>query len=135
MSRLPASPHFFRPVKRALLAGLAILFLLAIWFPAPLEVAANPAKPPNPAKSAWFLLWAQELVSYDTMAIYAALALAIFLVALPWLRVAPVQHAAWFQREHWPVTIVVLFAFVALVVLTIVGLYFRGKDWCLVAPF
>jgi hypothetical protein len=132
---VPSSPHLFRPVKRALLACVALLALLAAWIPAPLEVAADPANPPNPAKSAWFLLWIQELVSYDTLAIYAALALALLLIALPWLPIPAVEHAAWFQRAHRPVAVLVLLAFLGLAALTAVGLFFRGSDWRLVSPF
>ncbi len=77
MSRyVKSSPHFFRPVGRSMLLGLAVLLLLAALVPAPLETPADPAHAPNPAKSAWFLLWIQELVSYSTLAIYVAVALA-----------------------------------------------------------
>ena len=48
--------------------GAAVLLLLAALVPAPLETPADPAHAPNPAKSAWFLLWIQELVSYSTLA-------------------------------------------------------------------
>jgi hypothetical protein len=135
VSRVPASPYFFRPVKRALLAGLVTLCALAILFPAPLEVAANPSRPPNPAKSAWFLLWIQELVSYDTITIWIALVLALLLFALPWLPVAQIQNASWFQKQHRALAALVVLAFVAIVGLTIVGLFFRGANWCLVTPF
>ena len=135
MSRVSASPYFFRPVKRAFVAGVAILCLLAVWFPAPLEVAADPAKSPNPAKSAWFLLWIQELVSYNTLAIYLAVVLAIILLVLPWVPVTSVEHASWFQRAHRFVAVLALVAFFAVLALTVVGLFFRGADWCLVAPF
>lgn len=135
MSRVPASPHFFRPVKRAFVAGAAILCLLAVWFPAPLEVAADPARPPNPAKSAWFLVWIQELVSYNTLAIYAAVVAAMILLVLPWAPTRSVEHAAWFQRGHRLGAVLALVTFFAVLALTIVGLFFRGADWCLVAPF
>ncbi len=130
-----SSPHFFRPVKQAFLAALAALLLLAALFPAPLEVAADPSRPPNPAKSAWFLLWIQELVSWDTLAIYAALALAALLVALPWLSTRPVESASWFPRNLRVVFVLVLLASLAVLVLTAVGLFFRGPDWRFVAPF
>jgi len=135
VSRVPASPYFFRPVKFALLAGLATLCVLAILFPAPLEVAANSSRPPNPAKSAWFLLWIQELVSYDTMAIWLALVLALVLFALPWLPVEQVRNASWFPKQHRALALLVVLAFVAIAGLTIVGLFFRGANWCFVTPF
>ena len=92
--------------------------------------------PPNPAKSAWFLLWIQELVSYGTLAIYAAVALAALLVALPWLPV-PARSStragspASTGRSRWPCSRrrrLVL-------ALTVVGLFLRGPDWRLVLPF
>ena len=55
-----SSPHFFRPVGRSMLLGVAVLLLLAALVPAPLETPADPAHAPNPAKSAWFLLWIQS---------------------------------------------------------------------------
>lgn len=135
MSRVPASPHFFVPVKRALYGGLAVLFVLAMLFPAPLENPADASRPPNPAKSAWFLLWIQELVAWRTTAIYAAVLLAALLVALPWLRTAAVPRARWFDQEQRPVWIAALLAFAFVVVLTVVAMFFRGSDWCFVVPF
>jgi hypothetical protein len=136
MSRyVKSSPFFFRPVGRALLLGAAVLLLLAALVPAPLETPADPAHPPNPAKSAWFLLWIQELVSYNTLAIYVAVALAALLVALPWLPFPRLEQARWLPREHWPLAAVVLLAAALVLGLTVVGLYLRGPDWRLALPF
>ena len=132
---VPSSPHFFRPVRRSFWAGMALLLLMAALIPAPLEIAADPAHPPNPAKSAWFLLWIQELVSYDTLAIHAGLVLAGLLVALPWLPFRPVENASWFQRAHGPLVVSVLLVCFGLVALTVIGLFFRGSDWRLVSHF
>jgi len=129
------SPHFFQPVRRAFWAGLAVLLVMAALIPAPLEIAADPAHPPNPAKSAWFLLWIQELVSYDTLALYFALALAGLLVFLPWLPLRTAESAAWFQRGHRPLGVFVLLVCLGLLALTVTGLFFRGIDWRLVSPF
>ena len=130
-----SSPHFFRPVGRSLLLGVATLLVLAALFPAPLETPADPAHAPNPAKSAWFLLWIQELVSYSTLAIYMAVALAALLVALPWLKVPKLEHARWLPREHRWLAAAVLAAAALVLALTVVGLYLRGPDWRLVLPF
>jgi hypothetical protein len=136
MSRyVKSSPFFFRPVGRAMLLGAAVLLLLAALVPAPLETPADPAHPPNPAKSAWFLLWIQELVSYNTLAIYVAVALAALLVALPWLPFPRLEQARWLPREHWPLAAVVLLAAALVLGLTVVGLYLRGPDWRLALPF
>jgi hypothetical protein len=121
------------PGQGALLAKHA--FLLAALVPAPLEIAADPARPPNPAKAAWFLLWIQELVSYHTLAIGLVMALALLLVALPWLPLETVEHAAWCQRPHWPVVLLALLASGGALALTAVGLFLRGAGWRLVSPF
>jgi hypothetical protein len=130
-----SSPHFFRPVGRALLAGVAVLLLLAWLVPAPLETPADPAHAPNPAKSAWFLLWIQELVSHGTGFVYVALALAAGLVALPWLPLPPIPSARWLPPEHRWLTVVVLLAAALVLALTFTGLFFRGPDWRLALPF
>jgi hypothetical protein len=122
-------------VKRAFLVGLVMLCLLAVWIPAPLEVAGDAARAPNPAKSAWFLLWIQELVSYHTVAMYVAVLLALLLVALPWLPMKRAQSATWFPRDLRLPSFVVLVTVAGIVALTIVALFFRGTDWCLVSPF
>jgi multisubunit Na+/H+ antiporter MnhB subunit len=130
-----SSPHFFRPVGRAMLLGIAVLLVLAALVPAPLETPADPAHAPNPAKSAWFLLWIQELVSYSTAGIYLAVALAALLVALPWLPFPEREHARWLPREHRALGFAVLAAALLVLVLTVVGLALRGPDWRLVLPF
>lgn len=136
MSRyVSSSPHFFRLVRYSFWAGIALLLLMAALIPAPLEIAADPSHPPNPAKSAWFLLWIQELVSYDILAIHAVVVLACLLVALPWLPITPVENASWFQRAHLPLAVFVLLVCFGLVALTAIGLFFRRSDWRLVSPF
>lgn len=132
---VPSSPHFFRPVVRALLIAIAILLLAAALVPAPLETAADATRPPNPAKSAWFLLWIQELVSHNTLWMYAVLMLAVLLVALPWLRRTEALHAAWFQRGERVIATMVLAAVLGIAMLTFVALFMRGENWRLHAPF
>jgi hypothetical protein len=133
-ARVKSSPHFFRPVTRAIVLGIGVLLLLAAFVPAPLETPADPAHAPNPAKSAWFLLWIQELVSYHTLAIWAAIALAACLACLPWLPLPRLEHAHWFPREHRLVALLAPLASVFILVLTLVGLFLRGPDWRLALP-
>ena len=130
-----SSPYFFRPVTRAFLLCVAVLLALAVVIPAPLEAPADPAHPPNPAKSAWFLVWIQELVSYGNPAIYVAVALAVLLLSLPWWPLRRLEQARWLPREHWPLAVVVLLASALVLALTLVGLFLRGPDWRLVLPF
>lgn len=130
-----SSPHLFRPVKRCFWLALALLILLAAVVPAPLEEPANLAMAPNPAKSAWFLLWIQELVSYRIWLIYPVCLAALLFIALPWLLTEPPDRARWFGRTHRPQALTVLAGGVVIVILTVVGLLFRGENWSLVWPF
>jgi multisubunit Na+/H+ antiporter MnhB subunit len=96
---------------------------------------ADPSRPPNPAKSAWFLLWIQELVSYGTSFIYAAVALVVLLLALPWLPLRPPENASWFPRSQRVVSAFVLAAFALVLALTLVASFLRGPNWRLDFPF
>lgn len=131
---VPARPYFFRPVGRALALGLVALVAGATVVRAPLQPAADPAHAPDPAKSAWFLLWIQELVSHGTAWVVAVLALSAALVALPWLRRGRVEHAAWLRRGERVFSAVVLALAVAVVALTVVAMLFRGSQWRLTWP-
>jgi len=133
---LKSTPHFFRQIKGAI--GLLFLILLGLaWLvPAPLQEQANRALAPNPAKSAWFLLWIQELVSYSTLMIYPVLLLALAFLTLPWLPgIPPARRASWLSRRQWPVTLATMFAVVVISALTLIAMLLRGKNWELVSPF
>lgn len=131
-----SSPYFFRLIKIAMALLIVVVLVLAGLLPAPLQEQANIARVPNPVKSAWFLLWIQELVSYSKYLIYAVLALAGCFFLLPWLpRTAPTEHAAWLQRELLPVSLAALLAVIVMVTLTVIGMFFRGENWVLKLPF
>jgi hypothetical protein len=127
--QIPSSPHFYRLIVRGLVVIAAFLLLAAVLVPAPLEVAADPLRPPNPAKSAWFLLWLQELVSHSTWWMYGVLAAAGLFVSLPWLRRASGERAAWFQPGERVVGVVALAVVATVVGLTFVALFLRGENW------
>ncbi len=62
LERVTTIPHL---VNMELAIGLLVLGLLiawATWIDAPLEPAANPSHPPNPAKAAWYFMGFQELL-------------------------------------------------------------------------
>jgi quinol-cytochrome oxidoreductase complex cytochrome b subunit len=84
-------PHFFA-WPTLMWAELAILMFLcavlmfgAFFFDAPLKEQANPLLPENPAKSPWYFLGVQELVSYSGFAggIVVPLLFIVFLVSIP----------------------------------------------------
>ncbi len=131
-----SSPYFFRRVKIAMMFLILVLLVLAAFIPAPLQGPGNIGLVPNPVKSAWFLLWIQELVSYSKYLIYAVLALAGACILLPWLAgQSRIEHAAWLQRDCLSVSIVTLLVFIAIIALTVIAMFFRGENWAFVLPF
>lgn len=131
-----SSPHFFRLIGFATVAAVAGLLVLAWLFPAPLQEPANPGVVPNPVKSAWFLLWIQELVSYSALMIYPVVAGALFFLFLPWLPfITPAHRATWFPRDQRLVSGATVALVLAMVVLTVVAAFFRGENWSFVSPF
>ncbi len=132
---LKSSPHFFRLIRYAFWLCLVLLMVLAALIPAPLQEPARLAVVPNPVKSAWFLLWIQELVSYRIWLMYPLIVSGVLFVALPWLQHTSIEHAAWFGRPQRLIAWSVFLGFILIVLLTIIGLYFRGKNWGLVWPF
>ena len=113
---LRSSPHFFRLIKRAFTAAVVGLLVLAFFVPAPLEEAADFSRVPNPSRSAWFLLWMQELVSYSSTLVYLIVAMALFFAALPWLAGRPVAAARWFAGDQRWINLAALVAFIWIMV-------------------
>jgi len=127
-----SSPHFFRLIVRSMYALTGTLLLLAAFVPAPLQERANPALTPNPAKSAWFLLWIQELVSWSRVMIYPVVLVGILFVLLPWLPVGPhIHRGSWLPREQKYLSLCTITLVVVIVTLTVVALFFRGANWSL----
>ena len=131
-----SSPFFFRRIGIAMTLLLLVLLVLAAFLPAPLQEPGNMARVPNPVKSAWFLLWIQELVSYSSYLVYAVLTLAIACILLPWLAGGESsQQAVWLQRGLLPVSVVTLLVVTVVCALTVISLFFRGENWAFVLPF
>ncbi len=118
--------------------ALFILFVLCLAFfvPAPLQEQATISRVPNPVKSAWFLLWIQELVSYSKYLIDLVLLLALSFLLLPWLpRLKPSERAKWLPADQVAVNILAIITYLAILALTVVAMYFRGENWAFVSPF
>jgi hypothetical protein len=110
-----------------------VLLALAWIIPAPLQEAADPTRVPNPAKSAWFLLWLQELVSYSVWWIYLLLPVGALFLILPWLPGARnLEHAVWLDRKQRPIQVFTMVGFAAIIVLTIIAWGFRGQNWAFI---
>ncbi|BCR06081.1 cytochrome b6 [Desulfuromonas versatilis] len=131
-----SSPHFFRLIRRALLLVVSLLAALALVIPAPLQERADFSRVPNPSKSAWFLLWTQELVSHGNRLAYLVLALVLGFFLLPWLTGPRVEEGArWFPQEQKTLSRATLLIYLLILVLTLVAMFFRGANWAFVLPF
>jgi len=125
-----SSPHFFRIIKSTMLLFTGAMLTLAVLCPAPLQVPANPSITPNPVKSAWFLLWIQELVSWTRLMIWPVVVLAVMAFLLPWLPGSARSHyAGWFLPGQRCVAVIILALCTAVLALTVTAIYFRGANW------
>ncbi|MFZ3116479.1 MAG: selenite/tellurite reduction operon b-type cytochrome membrane protein ExtQ [Syntrophales bacterium] len=132
---IKSSPHFFRLIKLAAALFCGAVFVLAFFITAPLQAPADIRHVPNPVKSAWFLLWIQELVSYSSYLSYLVAAIGAFFLLIPWLPISsPATRARWFADGQLPVTLITVVTFTAILTLTIIAMFFRGENWSFIAP-
>jgi quinol-cytochrome oxidoreductase complex cytochrome b subunit len=121
-------PHFL--VRHAVVAGatVAMVFVLAILFNAPLQDMANANLTPPVAKAPWYFDGLQELLAhYQPMVagVLVPVAVVVFLVLLPYLD----------RGNRRLVMLMFSFLVVAIVVLTLVGALFRGPEWSWTWPW
>jgi hypothetical protein len=132
---IKSSPRFFRLIKISAALFCGVVVALAFFITAPLQAPADIRHVPNPVKSAWFLLWIQELVSHSNYLSYLVAAIGGFFLLLPWLPISPpASRARWFSGDQLPVTALTILTFVAIVALTIIAMFFRGENWLFIAP-
>lgn len=133
---IKSSPRFFRLIKISLSAFTISVLCLAVFVPAPLQEQGTIARVPNPVKSAWFLLWIQELVSHSKYTIDLVIVLALCFILLPWLPwLTPAKKAGWFKKDQLSVNIFALLTYFVILALTVVAMFFRGKNWDLIRVF
>ena len=120
-----------------LLVALAALMLSAILVDAPLLAPADVSVPENPAKSPWYFLGVQELVSYSsfTGGVLVPLLLLVALIAVPFVDCEEKGTGHWFGGERGR-KIVLLSALVALVMTvgTMAIAIGVGWQWTRTAP-
>ena len=133
---IKSSPYLFRLIKLSTAFFCLTVLVLAIFVSAPLQAPADISRVPNPVKSAWFLLWIQELVSYSKYFAYLVALLAAILLALPWLPPnRGADKAQWFPGDQLLVNVMTLITFCIIIALTIVAMFFRGKNWEFIVPW
>ncbi len=127
-------PHFL--IRHVVIAAvtIAVVFLLAILFDAPLKDIANPSLTPQEAKAPWYFAGLQELLAHLQPMVAGILipgAAVLFLLALPYLD----RAKGWRIRDRKMVVIVFSVLAVAALVLTVIGAFFRGPGWSFVLPW
>lgn len=130
-----SNPFFYRLILSAMFICCILILVLAWFIPAPLQEQGTIAIVPNPVKSAWFLLWIQEIVGYDKRFIYVVAFLALVFISLPWLSRYRCDHAYWLSRKNLLAGWGSLLAFFIIIFLTVVAMFFRGENWAFVMPF
>lgn len=132
---IKSSPRLFFLIKRAAALFCGTVLVLAFLITAPLQGPADIRHVPNPVKSAWFLLWIQELVSHSNYFSWLVAALGGFFLVLPWLPISPpAVRAVWLPGDQRLATTATVLTFTAIVALTIIAMFFRGENWAFIAP-
>ena len=137
--RDPASEVFSWPAmiirhQVIALAVCALVLALGIAFEAPLRDIANPSLTPEPSKAPWYFVGLQELLAHFDPLVAGVLApgaLIVALVALPYVDRNPSRE----PRDRKVALLLFWLIFLALVVLTIIGAFFRGPGWGFVLPW
>jgi quinol-cytochrome oxidoreductase complex cytochrome b subunit len=126
-------PYAFVREAVALMATVTSIMMISLYFNAPLEELANPARTPNPAKAPWYFLGLQELVSHSALlgGVVAPALMVLALLAIPYIDRNPSRRLADRKLILWIFTIFV----VANLALIVVGTFFRGPGWALVPPW
>jgi len=127
-------PHLLVRHVVVALGTAAVVLGLAVSFSAPLRGLANPNLTPEPAKAPWYFAGLQELLSrFDPLVagILLPAGAVLALLLLPYIDRNPDTRAS-----HRKVAIALFSLLLAIVViLTVIGTFFRGPGWKFIAPW
>src|SRR4030042_5313779 len=139
-------PHYIILLTICSLGVTFLLFIISLFFDAPLEDLANPPPPPNPGKAPWYFTGIQELIHYTTNpvipAIIIPLLIILWLLLIPYMdrkpktKWGPFLNSLLIGGEKRKVLTVLftLFIFGALI-FTAIGSLFRGENWGFILPW
>lgn len=128
-----AYPFAFFREAIALMITVTSIMAISLFFHAPLEELANPARTPNPAKAPWYFLGLQELVSHSALlgGVVAPAAMVLALLVIPYFDRNPRRRP---RDRKWAMWIFTAFVAVNLI-LIVIGTFFRGPGWAFVPPW
>lgn len=131
-------PHLL--FREAIAAMLLVIFLtvISLYFDAPLEEMANPGKTPNPAKAPWYFLNLQELLHYFSPFVAGVLIpglVVVGLMAIPYIDPKRKGIGVWFSPDRKLANILFAIFVITVIVLTVIGTFFRGPGWIWVWPW
>ncbi len=135
--KFPASPWLYLAEGAVAMWTLAALVGLALVVHAPIYERANPLHPPNPAKSPWYFVGFQEMVSYSALlgGVVAPMLFGLFLALCPFLDRSRSHPGIWLPGDRWRINLVFALIMLSQVVFIVIGQWFRGANWSLIWPF
>lgn len=128
---IKSDPYFFKIIKISSVIMIVFILIGAYFFDAPLEEKAEPYNAPNPSKSAWFLLWTQELASYGSFYIYFIIFFFIFYMVMPFFVKKVPESSVWFHSAYKFINILTTIILLIIITLTIIAYFFRKEYWLL----
>ncbi len=132
-----AWPHLLYRELAVAIAVVVVLHVVSLVFMAPLEEIADPTRTPNPAKAPWYFLGLQELVHYSALVggVIVPTLIVLALLVVPYIDRGTAGSGRWFAPERRLANTVFTTLAVVLVLLTIMGTFFRGANWAWVWPW
>ena len=127
-------PHLLVRHVVVALGTAAVVLGLGVFFSAPLRGLANPNVTPEPAKAPWYFAGLQELLSrFDPLVagILIPTGAVLVLILLPYIDRNPDTRA---RHRKVAITIFSILLGIALI-LTVIGVFFRGPGWKFIAPW
>jgi hypothetical protein len=128
----PVYPGFMFKEFLAALVCLLVLAWLGLLVQAPLDVPADPAFTPNPAKAPWYFLGIQELLVYFDAwlaGVVIPLVIVAALAAIPFLDNDPAGAGQYAFRKRKAAVIPFTAGILLWVLLTVTAAWFRGPNW------
>jgi menaquinol-cytochrome c reductase cytochrome b/c subunit len=127
-------PHLLRPEFVMMMLIFALLIVASFFIRAPLEEMANPSVTPHVAKAPWYFLGLQELLSYFNGTVVGVFLPPVYFIGLAliaYIDRSPYKAA----RDRKLAWVFFLCIMVGGLLVTFIGMFFRGPGWNWVWPW